>query len=698
MGRLIKSTLIGATFAGLIAASAGAQPCVNVLPPPSAVTAPASRAVTPRDLVELRDIGPNMIDNSSANMFSISPDGSRLAFQMQQGRPDDNTYCLSLIVKPLRGGQAVVLNEGGEFIKRTFTSDGYAIGVPGGIGLETLPLWSPDGGKIAFLRRDGGVTHMWVVNADGSDAKAITEGDVNIDAFAWSKDGKAIITASRPGLNAFLQSSETEGRSGFLYDERWVPGAYNHPLAREPVPTVYTTVDILSGNSRPATKDNRDLLDIPPDPRRPADAIQFVADDDETIAWTTPIEETIVRPRTMLTINREGKVEHCRDVFCSDIVALWWMTDHTLLFLRTEGPPTGQMALYRWGEGAQPTLLLTTKSYLTGCQLRDISLYCREESSLQPGRIVSISVRDGRVVPIYDPNPEFTALNLGPAERLHWTNNVGIETWGDLVMPPERKQGEKLPLIIVQYTSHGFLRGGTGDEFPIQVFAAHGFAVLSVQRPQYLGMKLHAKTWDEVNRLDMKGWGDRKSVLSSFETVVNLLAARGDIDPSRVGITGLSDGASSAQFAILNSHVFRAAAMAQCCEEETSPSLLAGSVFGAWFHAMGYPKLTESGKSFWAPMSIRANAAKLDTPLLMQVSDIEYLGALEGYDALKEQNKPVELYVFPDDNHVKWQPAHRLAAYTRYVDWFDFWLRDVEDSDPAKAAQYERWRQYKTRH
>ena len=39
----------------------------------------------------------------------------------------------------------------------------------------------------------------------------------------------------------------------------------------------------------------------------------------------------------------------------------------------------------------------------------------------------------------------------------------------------------------------------------------------------------------------------------------------------------------------------------------------------------------------------------------------------------------------------KWQPAHRLAVYKRSIDWFDFWLADRRDPDPAKKEQYRRW-------
>ncbi|HEX7115087.1 MAG TPA: hypothetical protein VF193_08130 [Steroidobacter sp.] len=33
-----------------------------------------------------------------------------------------------------------------------------------------------------------------------------------------------------------------------------------------------------------------------------------------------------------------------------------------------------------------------------------------------------------------------------------------------------------------------------------------------------------------------------------------------------------------------------------------------------------------------------------------------------------------------------------LAIYRRNLDWFRFWLQDIEDPNPAKAEQYERWR------
>ncbi len=96
-------------------------------------------------------------------------------------------------------------------------------------------------------------------------------------------------------------------------------------------------------------------------------------------------------------------------------------------------------------------------------------------------------------------------------------------------------------------------------------------------------------------------------------------------------------------------------------------------------------------------MSLAENAARIDTPLLLQVSDNEFRLALEAYAALREQGQPVEMYVYPGEFHTKDQPVHRLAVYQRNLDWFSFWLQHREDPAPAKRAQYMRWEAMRAR-
>jgi dipeptidyl aminopeptidase/acylaminoacyl peptidase len=144
--------------------------------------------------------------------------------------------------------------------------------------------------------------------------------------------------------------------------------------------------------------------------------------------------------------------------------------------------------------------------------------------------------------------------------------------------------------------------------------------------------------------------------------------------------------------------MFAAASISSCCLEPWTVNTYVGIAFADWIQSIGYPSLIHPDPAFWRDMSIAQNAKRIDTPLLMQLNDDDgYLMALEAFESLREWGKPVEMYVFPGEFHVKWQPQHRLAIYQRNIDWFAFWLRGIEDPAPEKAAQYARWRAMRDR-
>jgi dipeptidyl aminopeptidase/acylaminoacyl peptidase len=305
---------------------------------------------------------------------------------------------------------------------------------------------------------------------------------------------------------------------------------------------------------------------------------------------------------------------------------------------------------------------------------------------------VLVDPSSGERTQLFDPNPQFANIQLGTVQRLKWRNDRGFEAWGDLVLPPGYRRGTKLPLIIVQYNSRGFLRGGTGNEYPIYPLAAAGFAVLSFDRPAPVAsMFPKLRTDVELNAANEKGWAERRSIQSALLRGIDLAVATGSVDPNRIGITGLSDGATSARFALLNSKRFAAAAISSCCLEPKTVMTYGGIRWAEFNRALGYPPATVNAPEFWRPVSLVVNADRFHTPLLIQQSDDEYLLGLEALEALREKDAPAELYVFPNEHHVKWQPRHKLAVLSRTLDWFDFWLRCREDPAPEKAGQYRRW-------
>lgn len=678
-----------------ISYSAMAAPCAS--PGPLPPIGP-SRPITTIDLARLRDIG--MPDSSLTELpspLAISPDGKRLAFILSQGDPATNSICRQLMVADIKAKTAPhVIDSGGELLLLKYNIRGLltSIGFPDAV----TPGWSPNGRSIAYLRRDKGVTQLWRASADGSDAAPVTRSTVDIEAWAWAADDRVVV-ASRPGQIDVQARIEAEGKTGWLYDARFSPAYGPRPQMPGDLSRHFDTIDLVTGAKSEASATEIALVEPPREGGVPA--LDRIANADGSHAWLQTDEPSPLSPERVHFSDAQGRETSCTADTCTGgIDKLYWSADaNSVVYLRREGWAKSQTAFYRWdpAKGA-PKRLSRTSDVLLGCLPHGSRFVCMREASSLTRRIAVVDPETGAAVTIYDPNPEFASLQLGPVERLTWRNALGLPAWGDLVLPPGYKPGAKLPMIVVQYDSEGFLRGGTGDEYPIFPLAAQGFAVLSVEDPPSIARALpKLKTWDEINRATTSDWAERRSKLSSTLTGVAMVVARGIADPKRIGITGLSDGASSARFALINSLVFSAAAISSSSLEVKTTMIYGGIAWADFNRKLGYPPATRDDPAFWKPFSMALNAKEMNAPLLIQASDDEYLLSLETFTALRENGKPVEMFVYPNEHHLKWQPGHRLAVYNRDIDWFAFWFQDKIDPDPGKTAQYDRWKAMRAR-
>lgn len=681
----------GAALVGLLAAMTALGPV-----PAMAACAPqrtwltAGHAITTGDLVRMRDIGnpdSSLIDMPSP--LALSPDGRWLAFVQSEADPQSNRYCRQLLVLDLRTDTVRAIDAGGEPITVSFELRGL-LAQNGGLATVT-PGWAPDGRHVGYLRRDHGITQLWIAAADGSGARAVTDAPVDIEQWTWN-DAMSVVVASRPGLVTQRLADDVEGRVGWLYDARFSPQIVGRPQPSGTHPLAFSSIDLRSGLSRGASPDDVSLLKDG-GVGASSGALAIVRPDGAR-AWLAADDPAPFSPAQLRFAGADGRVVRCTSQACGDgILRLYWSADRgSVIILRREGWAKRDLAFYRWVPGdAAPVRLSRTTDVLLGCLSSGARFICLREGSTAPRRIVDLDPATGASRTIYDPNPEFATFRLGKVERLSWTNERGLPAWGDLVLPPGQHRG-RLPLVVVQYHSDGFLRGGTGDENPIFPLAARGFAVLSVEAPPTVAtLAPRFDNWDAVNRYGLAGWADRRSQLSSLAVAIAKLEARGLIDPSRVGISGVSDGATGARFALINSRLFAAAVISASSLEPKTVMTYGGPAWAEFNRSLGYPPASRDDPKFWQPASLALNAGTVHTPLLIQASDDEYVLALETYTALKEAGSPVEMFVFPNEHHLKWQPAHRLAIYERTIDWFAFWLNRTINPDPAKAQQYARW-------
>ena len=667
------------------------------------------RPVRPSDLIGVRDIG----GGASNGAITVSPNSEYVAFQLQQGDAVEDRYRTAWFVTNTTPGSAIIaLGKGGDVIL-----SGEGSGRIGGerVGMEAR--WSPDSEWIAYRLKRNGEIQLWRSHREGGVQEQLTHNASNVTDFMWSAGGNQIFFQVGRSRDAMRLTLEKEGDRGYLFDDRFIVSESVEPIFANPEQTdpfdpesavglwVY---DLEVEDERPASAADKRAYDMLTAEIRPQGidkersihrAIRF-GSAVGTIAWLENDNPKLYAgfrpPLVVYAITAEGAEVRCSAPACTGHIQqpMWSSDGHEIYFVRHEGVNRVGRGIYAW-RPATDTLrtILKTNDRIEDCELANERLICLHESPTTPGRIVAIDPVTGSVETLVDPNPEFQNFIFTKVEKLEWQEVSGAYAIGNLVYPLGYETGKRFPLIIVQYRSRGFLRGGVGDEYPIHPLAANGFFVLSVDRPEKPGV---AETIADMYQAERALWGEdfweRESALSALEIMIDKLVERGLVDRERVGITGLSDGSETVWYAMIHSKYF-AAAMAS--SGGWSPNwyyLVSASMREKYLRgSAGLLPPGKGGDDRWRRISPEFHADSIDTPILVQVADRELVMSAPSISALMDARKPIEAHVFPGEYHVKWRPKHKLAVYERAVDWFNFWLGSLENTDPSKAAQYERW-------
>ncbi len=164
MRRLLTATLF--------AAAAAAVPCSSLPAQRADTTKQADTTKKKTDDLPLKTTRHVDFPTSEGTWISldVSPDGQTIVFELL-----GDLYTL-----PVSGGEA----------KR----------ITSGLAFDTQPRYSPDGKRLVFLSDRNGSENVWISDADGTNARALTKGDKNLYASPeWTPDGDYIV-ASKTGM------------------------------------------------------------------------------------------------------------------------------------------------------------------------------------------------------------------------------------------------------------------------------------------------------------------------------------------------------------------------------------------------------------------------------------------------------------------------------------------------------------------
>jgi dipeptidyl aminopeptidase/acylaminoacyl peptidase len=256
-------------------------------------------------------------------------------------------------------------------------------------------------------------------------------------------------------------------------------------------------------------------------------------------------------------------------------------------------------------------------------------------------------------------------------ELVNWISSDGVPLKGLLYKPEDFDPKKKYPMIAYFYEQlsdglHNYVAPSGRNVINPTHYASNGYLIFEPD--------IHYET----------GYPG-PSALKSIVPGVEMLLARGFVDPKGLGLQGQSWGGYQTAFLITQTHMFSAAMAGAPVANMTSA--YGGIRWGSGLaRAFQYEK-TQSriGGSLWQyPMRFIENsplfsADRITTPLLMMANDaddaVPWYQGIEMFVALRRLNKEVYLLDYNNDVHNPTKRANQKDVALRMQQFFDHHLR-----------------------
>jgi dipeptidyl aminopeptidase/acylaminoacyl peptidase len=340
--------------------------------------------------------------------------------------------------------------------------------------------------------------------------------------------------------------------------------------------------------------------------------------------------------------------------------------------------------------------------HLSECSFtRDLAAAaCLRESLTLAPEVVEISPRTGRLTVLARPNAQFDAIQPLRSERREWTNRFGSSNDGYVTYPRGYVAGHRYPTLVVTHggdARNRFAYFGFQWDHPIQVLAESGYLVLSVNDPVTDSKTRAARdsflTGSTAVDVEQMQFFKNVNPVASMEAAVQWAIDAGMADPDRTGIAGYSRGCEVVEFALAHSKMFKVGADGDAGGWNPGGYWDMGmTMYRALYRGMyGGSPYDRKALSNYEKYSPAFYTSEFAGPLLQQFAMSSGTLGLELNALLHEGKVPTELVLYPDETHLFWQPRHRAAAMATNLDWFNYWLSEERDPDPAKQSRYARW-------
>lgn len=580
--------------------------------------------------------------------------------------------------------------------------------------------WTPDGRAVSFLaKRDADrTTSLYLLPADGGEARRVLQFGTDISGYTWSPDGSQVaFLASEPlpeargklrekGFNqevyeedvpfvrvwiASINDSSVKPRKlqleGSASELSWSPGGPRIAVALAPTPLVDD--DYMQRRVHIVDTDTGSVVAKIANPGKLGQVMW--SPDGKHLALISGADINDSAAGRLMVVPATGGIP--RDLLsgCTcDVSGLAWQDADTVVYLRTEGVKASLESIRR--DGLSPkTLLAGGTAVLTRVSLsrggNAIALVA--DTPARPAELYRLNAGDAAPRLITNSNPGLSKISLGRQEVVRYKARDGLELEGLLIHPVGEQPMQRYPLILVvhggpeSHYSDGWL---TSYSSPAQVAAGRGFAVFY---PNYRGSTGRGVDFSKLSRGDPAG-----KEFDDLVDGVDHLVEMGLVDKAKVGITGGSYGGyASAWGATFYSDRFAASVMFVGISDEISKMGATDIPWEMYYVHLGYwpwdrmwTKTLERSPIYYAGQS--------HTPTLIlggaEDRRVPPGQSIELYRHLKLRGKaPVRLIRYPGEQHGNRRAASRLDYNLRMIQWMEHYLKGPGGAPPPFDMSYD---------
>ena len=591
---------------------------------------------------------------------------------------------------------------------------------------EANALWINGGSKIAFLYPENGVMQMWVMNADGSDRKMVSNVEKGVNGFVLSPDETKVLFISNLKSATTAQDiyPDLPKATGIVVNDlmykhwdEWIKEIPHPFLADFNGSELTNIIDIMEGEPYEApmkpfggieslawSPDGKEVIYVSRKKTGKeyaestnSDLYLYNIEAKTTVNLTegmmgydtNPVYSPDGKYITWLSMERDGYESDKNRIFIlnrktgekTDLTKDWDYTVNSIAW----SPNCKSIFFVAHHQGVTPVFNVDLKKkevkeivsgvvdYADIVPVDDKTLIATNHSMLYPNEI--FSVKNGKATKLSTVNDEiFAQLTMPTVEKrlIPTTDGKQMTTW--IIYPQNFDKTKKYPSIL-------YCQGGPQQavsqfwsyRWNFALMAANGYVVIA---PNRRGLPGFGTEWNEQISGDYGGQN-----MKDYLSAVDEMKKESFIDADHIGATGASYGGFSVywlagnhdnRFAALFAHagIFNTEAQYLETEEMWFANWDLGGAFWDKDNKVAQRTFSQSPHRY---------VDKWTAPIMISHGEFDFRilasQGMQAFNAARLRGIPTEMVIYPDENHWILKPQNAVMWQRLFFRWFDKWLK-----------------------